>query len=56
MARSIYEKIVKISEKIAKNYKPKKIILFGFWAWGKPHKDSDADILVIKDEKKPQIE
>lgn len=49
-------KIAKISDKIVKNYKPKKIILFGSFAWGKPHKDSDADIFIIKDEDKPQIE
>ncbi|MFZ3073588.1 MAG: nucleotidyltransferase domain-containing protein [Minisyncoccales bacterium] len=56
MAGIIDGKIAKISDKIVKNYKPKKIILFGSFAWGKPHKDSDADIFIIKDEDKPQIE
>lgn len=28
---------------------PLKIILFGSWAYGKPEKDSDLDILVIVD-------
>lgn len=56
MARLIDKKIAKISEKIAKEYKPKKIILFGSCAWGKPHKNSDADIFIIKDGKKSQIE
>jgi len=31
-----------------KKYKPEKIILFGSYAWGKPKKDSDIDILIIK--------
>ncbi len=35
-----------------KKYKPKKIILFGSWAWGKPKADSDVDLLIVKDTKK----
>ena len=35
-----------------KKYQPEKVILFGSWAWGKPTKDSDIDILVIKKTKK----
>lgn len=31
-----------------KKYRPEKIILFGSHAWGKPKKDSDIDILIIK--------
>ncbi|KKP79750.1 MAG: hypothetical protein A2271_00400 [Candidatus Moranbacteria bacterium RIFOXYA12_FULL_35_19] len=50
------EKIQEIADKIAKAYKPKKIILFGSWAWGKPNKNSDADLFIIKDENKSQIE
>ena len=53
---SINLKIARISKKIAKEYKPDKIILFGSHAWGKPHKDSDADLFVVKDGDKPQIE
>lgn len=34
-----------------KKYKPEKIILFGSHAWGKPNKDSDVDLLVIKNTK-----
>jgi predicted nucleotidyltransferase len=56
MEKTVEEKIAKICEKIAKVYKPSKIILFGSYAWGKPHKDSDADIFVVKDENKSQIE
>ncbi|MFH0854810.1 MAG: nucleotidyltransferase domain-containing protein [bacterium] len=41
------EKIKKIVEKI-KPYNPEKIILFGSRAWGKPHCDSDFDLMIIK--------
>ena len=34
-------------EKIAKTLKPKKIILFGPYAYGNPTPDSDVDLLVI---------
>lgn len=36
-----------IVKRIVSEINPKKIILFGSWAYGKPHKDSDLDILVI---------
>lgn len=32
-----------------KPYQPEKIILFGSYAYGKPHKDSDVDLLVVMD-------
>ncbi len=44
--------IKKITRQLVKNYKPEKIILFGSFACGKPTKDSDVDLLVIKDTKK----
>ena len=37
-----------ITEKIVKEYNPKKIILFGSYAYGEPTEDSDIDLLVIK--------
>ncbi|OGE10143.1 hypothetical protein A2111_02705 [Candidatus Daviesbacteria bacterium GWA1_38_6] len=36
-----------------KPYKPEKIILFGSYAHGKPHKDSDVDLVLIKKTKDP---
>lgn len=42
------EKINKVAQKIAKEYNPEKIILFGSYAWGKPHKDSDVDLFIVK--------
>ena len=32
-------------------YNPEKIILFGSYARGKPHKDSDVDLVLIKETK-----
>jgi len=46
--------ISKIADKIVKEYQPKKIILFGSYAYGVPDVDSDIDLLIIKDtDKKP---
>ncbi len=42
------KKIKKISDLIAESCKPQKIILFGSFAWGKPTKDSDVDLMIIK--------
>jgi predicted nucleotidyltransferase len=52
MDREIKEEIKKIIKQIKDKYKPKKIILFGSFAWGKPNKNSDIDLLIIKDTKK----
>jgi predicted nucleotidyltransferase len=41
--------IQQITEKIVRECHPHKIILFGSWAWGKPHLDSDLDLLIIMD-------
>ncbi|MDD2922875.1 MAG: nucleotidyltransferase domain-containing protein [Anaerolineales bacterium] len=44
-------------ERIVENLKPEKIILFGSYAYGKPTRDSDVDLLVImKTRKKRQVE
>lgn len=48
MTKKVEENLEIITEKIVKKYKPEKIILFGSYAWGKPHKDSDFDLFVIK--------
>jgi predicted nucleotidyltransferase len=37
-----------ITRKIVQHYHPEKIILFGSRAWGRPHKDSDYDLLIVK--------
>jgi len=43
--RSEIEKIVK---QVVEGYRPEKIILFGSYAYGEPHADSDLDLLIIK--------
>ena len=39
--------IKKICRRIAEEFKPEKIILFGSHAYGKPREDSDVDLLVV---------
>lgn len=40
--------IQKITRQIVAEFKPEKIILFGSYAWGKPTKDSDLDLFIVK--------
>jgi predicted nucleotidyltransferase len=44
-----WQKIKKVVDKIVQEFQPEKIILFGSWAWGKPDKDSDVDLFIIKE-------
>jgi len=39
--------IVRLSDSIVREFNPRKIVLFGSHAWGKPSPDSDVDMLVI---------
>lgn len=41
--------IQSITDRIVKEYRPEKIILFGSHAWGHPHEDSDLDLFIIKE-------
>ncbi len=50
-AQKQIEKILKI---IVDKYKPDKVILFGSYAYGHPSKDSDLDLLVVKDSNLPR--
>lgn len=57
MDNKIKKIISKITNVLVKNYKPEKIILFGSYANESFKKDSDIDLLVIKDaEKKNRID
>jgi len=40
--------IREIVDKIVREYQPKKVILFGSYAYGEPKEDSDIDLLIIK--------
>jgi predicted nucleotidyltransferase len=46
IAQEQIESVVKV---IVEGYEPMKIILFGSYAYGHPTKDSDLDLLIIKD-------
>src|ERR1035437_9869459 len=50
------EQINEIIKRVVDNYHPDKIILFGSYAYGKPNKDSDVDLLIVKDDDLPKIE
>jgi len=39
-----------------KNRNPQAIILYGSYAWGKPHQDSDLDLVVIEESNQPRID
>ncbi len=54
MTKYHQKEIKDITKQIVEKYKPEKIILYGSFASGKPHKDSDVDLFVIKKSKKPR--
>src|SRR2546422_1627835 len=39
--------IRRFAREVAQRFRPEKIILFGSYAYGQPHADSDVDILVV---------
>jgi predicted nucleotidyltransferase len=41
--------IRRFARQVAEQFHPEKIILFGSYAYGQPHEDSDVDILVVMD-------
>jgi predicted nucleotidyltransferase len=41
------DRIESLSRQIAEEFRPKRIILFGSYAYGQPTDDSDVDLLVI---------
>ena len=52
----LYREIEKIAERIAREYSPQKIILFGSCARGFFDKDSDIDLFIIKETDLPRFE
>ena len=50
------ELIDTIVKRIADNYQPDKIILFGSYAYGNPTPESDIDLFIVKDENKKRID
>lgn len=49
-------KIQACAQKVAENFHPQKIILFGSYAYGKPTSDSDIDLLVVMNHKGRAVE
>ena len=43
------ELIHKIVDTIVREYRPEAVILFGSFAWGEPTRDSDVDLMIVKD-------
>jgi len=41
------KQIADLGERIAREFQPERIILFGSYAYGKPGPDSDVDLLVV---------
>lgn len=39
--------IRRFARQVAEHFQPEKIVLFGSYAYGRPHADSDVDILII---------
>jgi predicted nucleotidyltransferase len=48
MDKEVEKILSEIVEKLKNEYKPLKIILFGSYAYGNPRKDSDVDLLILK--------
>ncbi|MCK4357243.1 MAG: nucleotidyltransferase domain-containing protein [Candidatus Cloacimonetes bacterium] len=46
--KNIRKIILRMVEKIKTEYQPERIVLFGSYSWGKPTRDSDVDLLIIK--------
>lgn len=49
------KQIQQIVNKIVREYQPEKIILFGSYAWGTPHENSDFDLFIVKDTNTPSL-
>jgi predicted nucleotidyltransferase len=43
-------RLQEIASRLANEFHPEQIILFGSHAWGAPHSDSDLDLMVIVDD------
>lgn len=47
MRTTVIKRIEELSERIAREFQPERIILFGSHAYGQPSSDSDIDLLII---------
>jgi predicted nucleotidyltransferase len=44
------------SRRLADEFHPERIVLFGSYAHGQPHADSDVDLLVVSRKRQPSVE
>ncbi len=56
MERKIDKILNEIVEKLQREYKPLKIILYGSYAYGTPNVDSDIDLLILKNTSERSID
>lgn len=47
--------IEEVKRRLVGVYKPSKIYLFGSYAWGVPHEESDLDILIVVDASQERV-
>jgi predicted nucleotidyltransferase len=48
--------IHRLARQIAEQFQPERILLFGSYAYGEPHRDSDVDLLVVMEAKDPIVQ
>ena len=53
--KRIQKYINRAVEQIKEKYQPEKIILYGSYAYGKPNRDSDVDLFIVKETDKERI-
>lgn len=49
VSASLNDELRQIVNRIVDAYHPKRVILFGSYAYGSPHADSDLDLLILKE-------
>ena len=54
--RKLRKLILEIVDQIKREYEPEKIILYGSYAYGKPTRDSDIDLFIVKDTDKRRVD
>lgn len=50
------EILAEIVRRIVERFDPEQIILFGSYAYGQPHQDSDVDLFVVMESNQRQVE
>ena len=54
--KNISKIISEVVDRIRTEYQPEKIILYGSYAYGKPNRDSDIDLFIIKTTDKRRVD